>query len=121
MANIELKPTDVWTISLGLVNAATGAVEPIPSGDVFSVTTSSPAIGAEIGTDANGNPAVVLKALTLPDATTMGMNFTVTDSNGDVAVVQGVDYPAPPVAGDITLNVAGAVVSSQPAPTAPGP
>lgn len=122
MPNIELKPTDTWTIALGIVDPATGAVEPIPAGDVFSVgETSSPAIEATIGTTADGKPAVLLRALTLPDANTMGMSFTVTDSNGDVALKQGVDYPAPAQPGDITLDIAGAVVGTQPAPTTAGP
>jgi hypothetical protein len=117
---ITLKPTDVYTITIGLVDAS-GAVVPVPAGDVFSATSSSPAIAATIGTDANGNPALIVNALTLPDANTMGMTVTISDSAGDVADTLTVDYPVPPAPDDITLAVPAAVVSTQPEPTAPGP
>lgn len=121
MANIQLKETDVYTITIMLLDPNTNQPEPVPAGDVFSVTASSPAISTVIGTDANGNPAVVLNAVTLPGVNTMGMSFTVNDSAGDVAFVQGVDYPAPVQPGDIALDVTNAVVSTQAAPTAPAP
>ena len=79
------------------------------------------AIEGTIGTDAAGAPAVVLHALTLPSVNTMGMNITVSDSAGDVVLVQGVDYPVSAAPGDITLDLSNAVVSTQTAPTAAGP
>lgn len=121
MTAIELKSTEVHTITILLLDPTTQAPEPIPAGDVFTVEASSPAIETVIGVDANGNPAVVLRALTLPSVNTMGMNFTVSDSLGDVVCVQGVDYPMPPQPEDIALDLAGAVVTVQDAPTAPGP
>lgn len=121
MANITLTETGTWTITILLLDPVTGAPEPVPAGDVFSAASSSAAMGASIVQDANGNPAVFINALTLPGASTMGMSVTVSDDHGDVAFVQGVDYPAPVQPGDISLNVAGAVMGTQPAPTAPAP
>lgn len=121
MPNITLLPTEVYTITIQLLDPSTGAPEAVPAGDQFSATPTSPAISTTIGADANGNPAVILNALTLPSVNTMGMSFTVSDSAGDVVFVQGVDYPAPAVPGDISLDVGNAVVTAQAAPTAPGP
>ena len=121
MPNIELKDTDTYLVTIVLLNAATGQPEPVAAGDVFTAASSSPALGATITADANGNPAVMINALTLPDANTMGMTVTISDSAGDVAFVQTVDYPVPLTPGDISLDVAAAVVGTQPAPTAPGP
>jgi hypothetical protein len=118
---ITLKDTDVYTITIGLVDAATGIVMPFSPGDTFSAASSDPAIGAAIGLDANGNPALVVRALTLPDANTASSMVTVTDSAGDVAAELTVLYPVPPAVGDIVLDVATAAVTAQPAPTAPGP
>lgn len=121
MPNIVLKPGDTWTITIERLNATTQAADPFPAGETFSFTTSSPAIGVTSGTDASGNAAAVLTTLTEPSVNTMGMNFTVNDSSGDVQFVQSVDYPPLPQPDDLSLNVAGAVVTSGPAPTAPGP
>jgi hypothetical protein len=122
MANtIELKPADVYTITIGIVNSQTGLVEPAPVGDVFSAVSPSPAVEATIGVDADGKPAVIVRALTMPDANTMGIVIPVTDSAGDVATSVTVNYAVPVASGDITLNMAGAVVTAQPAPSAPGP
>ena len=124
MTAITLTPTDVHHLSIGIVDPATQNAEPVPAGDTFSAVSSSPAIGATIDLDANGNQEVVINALTLPSAATMGQTVTVTDSAGDVAAVQAVDYPVPvtPVPGDIVLGVSNdATVTTQAAPTNPGP
>jgi hypothetical protein len=121
MATIVLKSTEVHTLTIGLVDPTTNQPEPFPAGDTFAASSSSPAVGAAIGSDANGAPALIVNALTLPSANTMGIIVEVTDSAGDVAVDLTVDYPVPPVAGDIVLNTGGDVITTQPAPTAPGP
>jgi hypothetical protein len=121
MDKIVLKPTDVYTVRIGL-KAADGSVEAVPAGDVFSVDSSLPAVvPGVIGTDANGEPTLAVNALTLPSAATMGMVLTVRDSAGDVALEIGVDYPVPAAPGDITADVAGATITTQDAPTAAGP
>jgi hypothetical protein len=123
MPNIVLKPGDTWTITIQRLNPATMVAEPFPAGTTFTFSPSSPAIGVTAGKDANGNPAAVLTTLTEPsNTTTMGMNFTVNDSNGDVQFKQSVDYPVPVAApDDLSLDVAGAVVAPGTPPTAPPP
>lgn len=121
MSSIVLQETDTYNITLVRLNDATKAPEPFPAGTKFTVVASSPALGVSIGADASGNPSVLLNAVTLPSVNTMGMNFTVTDDQGDVAAIQAVDYPTPPQVNDISLDVAHAVVGVQAAPTVPGP
>jgi len=121
MTTITLLPTDIYTITISLINPTSGQPEPVPAGDVFSASASSPAISATIGTDAAGNPALFINAVTLPDANTMGINVSVSDSAGDVAATLTVDYPVPAQPGDNTLDTTNAVVTAQAAPTAPGP
>lgn len=119
MTTITLKPTDVYTIPISIVDPATNQPEPIPAGDKFSAASSSPAVSATIGTDSNGSPTLILNALTLPNEHTMGVVVEVSDSAGDVAVDLTVDYPVPAEPGEITLGTA--AITEQPAPTTPGP
>lgn len=118
-----LLPTDVYTIPITIpitittINPMLGATEP-----VFTAVSSSPAVGATIGADANGAPVLVVNALTEPDANTAtGITVEVSDSAGDVAVILEVPYPVPVVPGDIMLDLAAAVVTEQAAPTPAGP
>jgi hypothetical protein len=121
MDKIVLTPTDVRTRRLGL-KAADGTVEAIPAGDVFSVASTMPAVvPGVIGTDADGNPTLTFNALTQPSAATMGMVLSVSDSNNDVVLEIGVDYPVLAVPGEITADAASEVVTTQAAPTVPGP
>lgn len=119
MTTITLKPTDIYTIPISIVDPTTNQPEPIPAGDKFSAASSSPAVSATIGADDNGSPTLILNALTLPSPATMGVVVEVSDSAGDVAVDLTVDYSVPVVPGDITLGAA--VITDQPAPTKPGP
>ena len=119
MASITLLSTDVYTIPISIVDAATGQPEPIPAGDTFSASSSSAAVSAAVAADSNGSPTLVVNALTLPSENTMGITVEVTDSAGDVAVDLVVDYPVPAAPGDIVLGAA--VVTTQTAPTKPGP
>jgi len=119
MITITLKPTDVYTWPLSIVDPATGQTEPLPAGEVFTATSTSPAVLATVNAAADGSPELVVKAATLPDANTLGIKVEVTDSTGDVAVDLTVDYPVPAAPGDITLGPAS--LTQQPAPTAPGP
>ncbi len=112
---IDLIATAVHTISLGLTSEADGTAVPIPAGETFAATSPSPAIGVVIDNTAD---TMTINALTLPSANTASMNFSVTDSNNDVALNVTVNYPVP-VVDDITST--GDVVTAQPAPTAPGP
>jgi hypothetical protein len=121
MEKITLKPTDVYTFALGLA-AADGSVEPIPAGDTFSVSSSlSEVVPGSIGQDADGAPTLIVNALTLPSPATASMVLTLSDSAGDTALELGVDYPEPVAPGNITANVAAATVTTQDAPTTPGP
>ncbi len=112
---LTIKSTEVHTIPLELISEADGTTQPIPAGDTFTATSSSPAVGATVnGTD------LVVNALTLPSAATASVAVTVSDSAGDVAYTLTVSYPVP-VVDDVAANLAGDVVTAQAAPTAPGP
>jgi hypothetical protein len=118
MPNYELANDEVSTITIKTTNSA-GAVEPYPTGDVFSVTSSNPAsLGVAIGADAAGNPAVVLTPLVQASP---NITVTVSDSAGLIQAVQLVDIVQDVKDTNIILDVADAVLKSQPVPTAPGP
>ena len=114
-----LKSTDVYAIPLTLTNAADGTSIPVPASDTFTAVSSSPALSA-VASNLTGAWVLTVNALTLPSANTMGMTVTINDSAGDVQDTLTVNYPVP-VVGDITASVANATVTTQPAPTAPGP
>jgi hypothetical protein len=111
---LTLAPTDVQTITLGLIVDGTQTSAPIPPTDTFSATSPSPAIGVAV----SGN-TVTVNALTQPSANTMGMEFNVTDSAGDTQLEVTVDYPV--VAVDDIVGTVVVTPNGQPAPTAPGP
>jgi len=118
MPNFELPNDEVVTIGIETTNQG-GTVEPVPASDVFTVTSSKPAsLGAAIGADANGNPAVVLTPLV---AASPGLTSTVADSAGLKQAVLIVDVVPDVTDTNILLNVSGATSVAQPVPTAPGP
>lgn len=117
MANtLELKPNEVHTLTLGIVNAETGLVEPAPMGNVFYAKSPSPAVDATVGVDAAGAPAVIVRAMTMPDPKTKTIVIPVTDSAGNKATEITVNYPVPVASGEITLNMTGDTVTDQPLP-----
>jgi hypothetical protein len=118
MANYELQDDDVATVSIKTVSAG-GVSEPVPAGDVFSVVSSNPAsLQAVIGKDANGNPAVILTPLVQASP---GLTVTVSDSAGLAVAIQAIDIVPDNSPKNIVLDLADAVLTSQPAPAAPGP
>lgn len=118
MPNFELPNDEVVTITIQTTNAS-GTVEPVPAGDVFTVVSSNPAsLGATVGQDAGGNPAVVLTPLV---AASPNITITVSDSAGLAALTQLVDIVTDVTDTNIILDLADAKHVSQPVPTAPGP
>lgn len=118
MANFELKNDTVATIAIQTATSG-GTVEPAPSGDVFSVTSGNAAsLGAAIGQDANGNPAVVLTPLVKVSPNIM---VTVSDSAGLAVAKQLVDIVEDNTPTNVILDLPDATFASQPIPTAPGP
>jgi len=116
--NIQLANDTVETITIVTTDAA-GATVPAPAGDTFTVVSSNPAsLGAAIGTDKNGAPAVVLTPLV---QVSPGLTFTVTDSAGLASDAQGVDIVADLAPKTISLDIADATTAPQAVPTAPGP
>jgi hypothetical protein len=123
MDAITLKPTDVFKIKLGLKAADDVTVEPIPAGETFAVSSTDAAVvpGSIEETDPL-NPLLVVNALMLPGPTTAtGIVLSVTDSGGDTVYELAVNYPVPTAPGHVTADVANAVVTAQPAPTATAP
>lgn len=118
MANFPLPNDQVLTVTLKATNAG-GAFEPIPSGDVFTVTVSDPAsLQAVMGTDASGNAAVVLNALV---QTAVGISVTVTDSAGLAAASQLFDIVADSTPTALALDLVDATHTTQAVPTALAP
>lgn len=118
MPNFELLNDEVVTITIQTTDSA-GTVEPVPVGDVFTAVSSLPAsLGAAIGTDASGAPALILTPLVQASP---NITVTVSDSAGLVQAVQLVDIVADVADTNIILDVAAATHVSQPVPTAPGP
>ena len=118
MPNFELPNDEVVTITIQTTDSA-GTVEPVPAGDVFTAVSSLPAsLGATIGVDASGAPALILTPLVQASP---GIIVTVSDSAGLVQAVQIVDIVADVADTNIILDVSAATHVSQPVPTAPGP
>ena len=117
MPNFELKNDDVAAIQIHTANAA-GVVEPAPAGDVFTATSSSPSLGVAIGKDANGNPTLILTPLV---QVSPGITVTVSDSAGLAVATQLVDIVQDNTPTNVVLDLADAVLTAQPVPTAPGP
>ncbi len=120
MANIELANDEVLIIPILTDNSA-GVPVPPPSGDTFSVVSSSPSLMAVIDTTTltpAGTPGVKINATVQMSP---GLTFTVSDSAGLTSFTQGVDIVSDTTPSAITLDVAHEVMQSQPVPTAPGP
>lgn len=113
MANFELANDEILTITVKATNAS-GAFEPIPAGDTFTVTSSDPtSLNAVMGTDASGNVAVVVNAL--KQAAT-NVTVTVTDSAGLQAATQVFDIVADATATALALDIVDATHVPQPVP-----
>ena len=118
MANLQLSNDVVETITILTLDAA-GVVVPAPIGDTFTVVSSNPAsLNAVMGTNAAGNPAVVINALV---AASPGLTFTVSDSAGLTSFTETVDIVADTKPAAIGLDLTDIASVAQPAPTNPGP
>jgi hypothetical protein len=117
MPNFELPNDEIVTIGIQTTNSA-GAVEPVPTADVFTVTSSSPSLGVAIGATAAGNPAIVLTPLV---QVSPGITVTVSDSAGLKLATQLVDIVSDVTPKNIVLDLPDATSVPQPVPAAPGP
>lgn len=118
MANFELPNDQVATILIKATNSG-GVTEPVPTGDTFTALSSNAAsLGAAIGADGSGNPAVVLTPLV---RVSPGITVTVSDSAGLAQASIIVDIVEDVTPANLVLDVADATHVSQPVPTAPGP
>lgn len=116
--NYELPNDEVVTITIKTTNSA-GMTEPVPTGDVFTAVSSNPAsLNAVIGTDASGNPALVVNALVQASP---NISVTVSDSAGLAQDVQIFDIVADVTPTNVVLDLADATHAPQAVPTAPGP
>jgi hypothetical protein len=123
---MDLQNTQVAHFALTLVDAASGTAVPVPPGDVFTATSSSPSLGVSIGTDASGNQELICTPLVLQSDGANGggsIVVTVTDSAGDNAgelsgadAINIVTVPVVP-----TIRLGQPTLTTQAAPTAPGP
>jgi hypothetical protein len=118
MPNYELPNDEIDTITIKTQNAA-GTTEPVPTGDVFSVTSSKPAsLGVAVGTDKGGNPAIVLTPFV---QVSPGITVTVSDTSGLKIATLVVDIVQDVTPTNIVLDTADATHVSQPVPASPGP
>lgn len=113
---INLTPTEVHTITLGVVNKDTGLIEAPAVGDVFKVVSPNKAISATLGVNDAGAQVVIVRPVAMPDSSTASVVIPVTDSAGNTALDLTVNYPVPPATGALCLNMAGDVVTTQPMP-----
>ena len=95
-----------------------GLVVPAPAGDVFSVVSNNPdMLTADMGMDAAGAPAVVLRsAINIAPPLGTVLTFTVSDSAGLTPFTQDVSIlaaapPPPNPAVAIGLDLANAVIA----------
>jgi hypothetical protein len=128
-ANIQLKNDQILTLPI-VVDDANGDVVPAPAGDVDTVVSNNPAsLHAVLGATTVaftlnnvsfpvGSPAAVINALV---QVSPGLSFTITDTAGLVADVQGVDIVPDTTPTSINTNPANSTSVPQPVPTAPGP
>lgn len=113
MPNYELKNDTIATITIKTVNAG-GVAEPLPTGDIFTALSGDTAsLGAAIGADASGAPALILTPLVQSAANVL---VTVSDSSGLTAATQIVDIVADNSPKNIVLDLADAVLTPQPVP-----
>jgi hypothetical protein len=126
---MDIQNTQVGHFPLTLTSTTAAGVTttvPVPAGDVFTATSSSPSLGVAVANNAAGNQELVITPLVIEsDAANAGGGIvvTVTDSNGDVAgelsgadAINIVTVPVVPV-----IRLGTPVFTTQPAPTAPGP
>lgn len=118
MPNYELANDTVATITIHTTDS-NGDVEPVPAGDVFTVVSSNPtSLGAAIGVDAAGAPAVILTPLVKASP---NLTITVSDSSGLAQAIQLVDVVPDVTDRNIVLDLVDAKTTTQPVPAAPGP
>lgn len=126
---MDIHNTDVMHVPLTLTTTDAAGVKttvPVPAGDVFTATSSSPSLGVAIANDASGNQELVATPLVLQsDAGNGGGNITVTvtdsagDTAGELTGANAINIVLVPVVAAITLGAP--TFTSQPAPTASGP
>ena len=117
MPNFEIKDDTVITVPIHTTNSA-GVVEPAPAGDVFTVTSSSPSLGVAIGSDASGNPTLILTPLVQASP---NITVTVSDKAGLAVATQIVDIVQDNTPTNVVLDLADATSAPQAVPTATGP
>lgn len=118
MPNFELPNDAVATITIKTTDAA-GDVVPKPAGDTFQAKSAMPnSLGASIGVDAAGNPALILTPLV---QLSPGINVNVLDSAGLKQASLIVDIVGDVTPSNIILDVADATLAPQPTPGAVGP
>lgn len=123
---MDIHNTQVIHIPLTLTTtSASGAVStvPIPAGDVFTPTASSPSLAMSMGVDASGNQEAIGSPVVLESDSGNGggnITITITDSAGDVAgTLTGINITLVPPVPQIALGTP--TFTTQAAPTAPGP
>lgn len=113
MANFELKNINIATIPVLTVDSA-GDKVPAIAGDIFSVVSSDPTkMTAVMGVDGTGAPAIVLTPMV---KLAPGLTATVTDTDNLTSDVQIVDIVSDLTPAAVSLDLAGATFTVQPAP-----
>ena len=119
MANYSLALDKVATFTITEMNTTTNAMDPVPTGDVFTAVSADPTnLQAVIGQDANGAPALVVNWLHTVTPHLTGVGVTITDSAGNLADTQLFDMVDPAhIPDQIGLDVANVALASQAVPT----
>lgn len=118
MPSYDLKLNKIATFVITLKNPVTNALDPVPAGDVFSVTSSDPTnLNAVIGTNAAGMATVSVNWLHTTSPMLQGVGISLTDSVGDVRDDAEVfNMVAPDHVDQIGIDIAGVVETDQSVP-----
>jgi len=117
-----LLPNDwILDVTIDALSAA-GVVDPLPTGDVPTVTSSAPGLNAIIGTAADGTTPSVLLNATVDGSVTPAVVYTITiaDSAGLTPVELFFSIVADNVPASLGALLSVATHTSQPVPTTAG-
>jgi hypothetical protein len=115
MPNYELENDKVYTIPIQTA-AGDGAIVPPPAGDIFTAVSSSPSLGVAVVT----SPVLALTATPLVE-NSPNISVTISDNDGLAVWTQIFDIVTDLTPTNVVLDLAGAITTTQPVPTAPGP
>jgi hypothetical protein len=114
--NFELPNDSVWTFPI-VTMTALGTFEPVPAGDVPTVTSSNPVSMTAVASAAAPWTCTVTPLVQLSP----GLTVTVADSAGLAPNTYTIDIVADVTPTNVGLDMTAGTHVAQPVPAAPGP